>query len=391
MMPAMPPSWFLRYLLLPATVLTVPVFIVIISALAALVLPGTHPPERSQLLEIAMHGGLLALPALALMTSWLLNYCFVLLEATANGAREPPVLAIEMLNPVHEWRPAFQLALVLMLATLLSTVAMFVDGRLASALAVLSFVALPASTAALALSSTIWQSVHPGALWHIARTLGPTYLAIVAIILVYGLVTWWLVAHFVFWWPLCAWIMFAWLSVFTLIGGSLYEHRIELGHQPTDSPERRETRQQAEVSRERGRLMDRIHAQARSGNLAGAWGTIQGELSEQHHAFATYDWLLDALSERKDVRLTCRLAQEYLTHALGRDNTRAILIAQRGLAIDSNFRPRSGAQCLRVAELLRLSGDRRSAQSLLRDFGTCFPGDPAVADAERLLATITRH
>jgi hypothetical protein len=390
-MSAMSPMSFLRHLLLPATGFTVLVFIAIISALASFCLPGNHPPERSQLLVIAMHGGLLALPALALMTSWLLNYCFALLEATANGAREPPVLAIEMLNPVHEWRPAFQLVLVLMLAVLLSIVAVLVDARLAGALAVLCFMALPASTAALALSFSIWQSLHPGVLWHIARTLGASYLAILAIILLYGVITWWLVAHFVSWWPLCAWITFAWLSVFTLIGGSLYEHRIELGHEPADSPERRAARQQAELSREHGRLMDRIHAQARSGNIAGAWDTIQTELREQNHAFATYDWLLGALSGREDVRLASRLAHDYLAKALGRDNTRAMQIAQRGLAIDPAFRPPSGAQCLRVVELLRLGGDRRSAQSLLRDFARHYPGDPAIADAESLLATLERH
>jgi hypothetical protein len=390
-MSAVTTSSFLRYLLLPATVFTPLVLIALISAVATFCLPGNHWPGRSLLFVIAMHGGLLALPALALMTSWLLNYCFVLLEATANGAREPPVLAIEMLNPIHEWRPAFQLALVLMLAVLLSAFAVFVDGRLASALAVLCFTALPASTAALALSSSIWQSLHPGVLWHIARTLGASYLAIVAVILVYVVITWWLVSHFVFWWPLCAWIVFAWLSVFTLIGGSLYEHRIELGHEPSDSPERREARLQAELSREHRDLVAHIHAQARSGNIAGAWDTIQGELSVQNHAFATYDWLFDALSEREDLRLARRLAQEYLARALERDNARAILIARRGLAIDPTFRPRLGAQCLRVAELLRLGGDRRNAQCLLRDFATHYPGDPAIADALSLLATLTRQ
>src|SRR5579863_5702037 len=158
---------FLRYLLLPATTFTVLLFIVVVSALAAFCLPGSQPPPGSLLFVVAMQGGLLALPALVLMTLWLLNYGFVLLEAIANGAGEPPVLAIEMLNPVHEWRPAFQLAVVLMLAVLLSALAVFVDGRLAGALAILCLTALPASTAALAVSSSIWQSLDPAVLWQI--------------------------------------------------------------------------------------------------------------------------------------------------------------------------------------------------------------------------------
>jgi hypothetical protein len=384
-------SSFLRYLLFPVTNFTVLVFIAVISTLAMICLPGFRPPEDSLVMTVAMHGGLLTLPALALMTSWLLNYAFVLLEAVANGAREAPVLSIEMANPVHEWRPAFELGLVLALATLLSTLAVLADARLAIVLALLCFVALPASTAALAVSSSVGQALHPGVLWHIARSLNYSYLAIVAVILAYGVVTWWMLSQLVPWWPLCAWVMFAWLSVFTLIGGSLYEYRIELGHEPIHTPERREARQQAEIDRERSRILDRIHAQARSGNLAGAWDTIQMELTEHKHEFASYDWLLEALSDREDARLARRLAQEYVARALGRDNARATQIAQRALAIDASFRPRSAAQCLRVADLLRLAGDRQSAQNLLQDFATHFPADPAIADAETLLATLARR
>ena len=64
---------FLRNLLLPATAFTVLVFIAGVSALAAFCLPGSHPPQRSLLFVVAMQGGLLALPALVLMTLWLLN------------------------------------------------------------------------------------------------------------------------------------------------------------------------------------------------------------------------------------------------------------------------------------------------------------------------------
>src|SRR5580658_3298476 len=102
----MSPSSFLRYLLLPATNFTVLVFIAVVSLAFAL----------------ALHAGFLGWPLSALLSSWVFNYGFVLLEAIANGAREPPVLAIEMLNPLHEWRPVFQLALVLIVATLLSVV-----------------------------------------------------------------------------------------------------------------------------------------------------------------------------------------------------------------------------------------------------------------------------
>jgi hypothetical protein len=372
----MPISTYLRYLLLPATNLTVVVFIVVISLAFA----------------IAVYGGLFALPLDLWLALSLFNYGFVLLEAIANGAREAPVLAIEMLNPVHEWRPVFQLALVLIVATLLSVVAVFVDAPLAAALAFLGFLALPASTAALAVGSSVWQSMHPGAVWHIARTLGVHYAAVVAVVVAYGFGLWWLArADVLPMWPLCALVTFAWLSVFTLIGGNLYEHRELLGHDAIDSPERRAARVQYEVDRERNRFVDRFHAQARGGNLPGAWQTIERELAACNHSFEFYDWLLTRLTEREDQRLAYRLAQDYISRALGRDNARAAAVAQRALQRDPDFRPRSGAQCLRVADLLRLAGDRPGAQRLLGEFASHFPNDPAIADAENLLATLTRR
>jgi hypothetical protein len=385
---AMSLSSFLRYLLLPATSFTVLVVIAVLSL-------G---------FELALHSGFLGLPMAALLSLWLFNYGFVLLEGIANGRREAPVLAIEMLNPVNEWRPMVLMAIVFVVITLLGLVLLYVDARLALALAIVCFVALPASTAALAVGSHTWQAINPVVLWHIVQSLKFSYAAIIAVVLLYGVIDWQLLsADFTSWslldsggvssgsWAAVLWGLFAWLSLFALLGGGMYEHRVELGHDATDSPERRDELRQAEINRERTKFLDRVHAQARGGNLPGAWATLEGELATHRHSFETYDWLLDALSEREDPRLARRLAQDYVARALGRDNARATQIAQRGLKIDPGFRPRSGAQCLRVADLLRLAGDRPGAQSLLRDFATHFPGDPAIPDAQSLLSRLSRQ
>jgi hypothetical protein len=386
-------SSILRYLLLPATHFTVLVFTAVISLA----------------LTLTLHAGILGLGLSALLALWLFNYGFVLLESIANGAREPPVLAIETLNLANEWRPLVLLGVILLAMTALGgLVALASKALVGIALGIPFLVALPAFIGALAVGSSVRQALNPSALWHLARTLGLSYLVIIAVVLLYGFVGWQLLRSDISGWAILgwtdngptggadqtlrlAWVVFASLSLFTLIGGSLYEHRLELGHEAIDSPERRQARLQAEIDRDRARFMDRVQAQARGSNLAGAWATLERELSEQRHSFETYDWLLEALSARDDARLARRLAQEYLARALGRDNARATLIAQRGLQIDADFRPRSGAQCLRVAELLRLAGDRRSAQSLLHDFATHFPGDPSIADAQTLLASLTRQ
>src|SRR5687768_10054375 len=59
----------------------------------------------SILLLIASSGGLLGLPLALLTISWFFKYGFVLLDHVADGVMEPPVLAIEMINPVNESRP----------------------------------------------------------------------------------------------------------------------------------------------------------------------------------------------------------------------------------------------------------------------------------------------
>jgi len=363
---------FLHFLLLPATSLTAVVLVVVVSL-------G---------LTLAQYAGLFGLPIDLMLLSWLFNYSYIALEAIANGAHEPPVLAIEMLNPVNEARPVFQLLLVIAVSLLLGMLA-FVDLALAGALGILALIALPASVGTLAVASSVWQAVHPEVLWHIARTLGRTYVAIVATALGYVALIYWSVRFEVLpLWPLMALAIFAWLSVFALIGGSMYEHREMLGHDAMDSPEVRAARRQYELDRARARFLDHVHAQARGGNLVGAWDSIERELAAQNHDFEYYDWLFDRLSEREDARLARRLAQDYLANALSRDNARATLIAQRALRADPSFRPRSGAQCLRLAELLRLSGDRQSAAKLLSDFATQFPGDPAIADAHSMLSAL---
>jgi hypothetical protein len=296
-----------------------------------------------------------------------------------------------MLNPFNESRPLFQLCLLLLIGSMLSLLAVLVGVRLAVALAIVAFIAMPASTGALAVGTSGWQCVHPGVLWHIARTMGMGYLAIVAVVFGYGLI--WLALErsgILLGLPLAILTVFAWLSIFALIGGSLFEHRELLGHDAIDSPERRAARVQYETDRERARFLDRVHFEARSGNLTDAWKSIELELAQHKHAFEFYDWLLVRLSERTDQRLANRLAQDYIGRTLGRDNARATQIAQRSLRADASFRPRSGAQCLRVAELLRLSGDRQGAQSLLRDYAQHFPEDPGAAQAQSMLDALNR-
>jgi hypothetical protein len=340
---------------------------------------------------LALHGGLMGIVLALLLLIWLFNYAYVLLEQIANGAREPPVLAVEMLNPVNEHRPLLQLAIVLLVYGTLRLLAHHLSDALAVALNVLAFIALPASIGALGIGTSFLQAINPMALWHIVQSLRMTYVAIVGVVLTYGLGLSLLAADSLLpSWMLIVLAQFAWLSVFSLIGGSLYEQRHVLGHEAIDTPERRAARVRWLLDRERARFMDTVYGEARGGNLAGAWQTIERELALQDYAFEFYDWLLERLGGLDNRRLASRLAQDYITRAMARDNARVTRLVQRCLAADPQFRQRSGAETLRVAELSRLAGDRSSAQTLLRDFEQHFPGDPGIAQVAAMADQLKR-
>jgi hypothetical protein len=365
---------FVRYLLLPAR----PTVLILIAALSLGFL-------------LAAHGGLLGILLALMLLTWLFNYAYVLLEQIANGAREPPVLAIEMLNPVNEQRPLLQLVIVIVVYGALRVLAYYVSPVLAFTLELLAFIALPASIGALGVGNSFLQAINPMALWQIVQSLRMAYVGVVVVVLVYGLGLSLLASRSLLpLWLLIPAAQFAWLSVFSLIGGSLYEQREALGHEAIDSPERRAARAQLQLDRERARFMDTIYGEARGGNLAGAWHTIEHELAVQNYAFEFYDWMFERLSKLDNRRLASRLAQDYISRALARDNARVTRLVQRCLAADRSFRPRSGAETLRVAELARLAGDRSTAHALLLDFEQHFPGDMALAQAATMAEQLRR-
>jgi len=356
----MSPASFLRYLLLPAQPAGLMLIAVMTLALA--------------LCSIA---GLFGLPILVILLSWLFKYAYVLLEQVSHGAREPPVLSIEMVNPASELRPWIQLAIVAVVYLALRALSGYLGTTLTLILEGVAFAALPASIAVLGVASVFWQAINPLALWHVVRTLGLSYLGIVAVVLIYGYGIAALAAYAVLpGWLINAVYVFALLSLFSLLGGSLFEAREALGHEAMHAPERAADKTQRQVDRERTEFIDAAYAQARSGNLAGAWQTIDKRLTAHHRDPETYHWLLERLERLDDSRLANRLAQDQIRHALGRDNGRVVEIVQRRLALDALFRPRSAAETVRVAQLMRLSGDRGSAQRLLGDFASQFADAP---------------
>ena len=59
----------------------------------------------SLLLILAAKAGFFGIPLGLIILSWFTKYSFVLMDHLADGVTEPPVLSIEMVNPLSEQRP----------------------------------------------------------------------------------------------------------------------------------------------------------------------------------------------------------------------------------------------------------------------------------------------
>lgn len=343
----MSPRAFLRYVALPAR----PTGIVLIGALTI----G---------FALAVRAGWIGIPLGLMLLSWLFTYSYVLLEHVAHGAREPPVLAVEMVNLFASSRPMAQLGIALLACSILRVLAQPLGPTLLHLLELVLLLALPASIAALGIAEHWWQALSPRVLWSLVRGLGLSYLGLLGLALLYAALLVGLHAYGFPDWLLPTVAIFAWLSLYASIGGALFEARAALGFEAMHAPERAEQRRTAEREQTRARFMDGIYGQARGGNHAGAWQALQRELAAQRHAFDTYEWMLARLAAPELALLAQRLAQDYVSRALGRDNGRVLRIVRERLALDPAFRPRSPTETARVVDLARLAGDRALAARL---------------------------
>jgi hypothetical protein len=342
----------LRYLLLPAR----PAGLMLIGALTLGFV-------------FSLSAGSLGLPMLLVLASWLFMYGYVLLEHVAHGAHEPPVLSVEMVNPVSEYRPLVQLLIVGAVWLAIRALSPHIGALATAVLEGLALAALPACIAVLAIADPFWQAINPLALWHVVRALKSSYVLIVGLALLAGLGLNGLAATGALAsWELDALRIYAWLALFALIGGAMFEHRSELGLEAMHAPERIAQRLQSQLDAERDRFVDGIFAQARGGNLRGAWQSIEQRLEAEQQQKDVYEWLNARLARHEDQRLASRLVQVFIHRLLGHDNGRVVELVRERLGLDAEFHPRTQAETLRVADLLRLSGQRAGAEALLASF-----------------------
>jgi hypothetical protein len=375
----------LRYLLVPLQA-------------AALVLIVTF----SLLLLLAAHGGLLGLPLALLVISWFFKYGFALLDQVADGVNEPPVLAYEMLNPVNESRPLGLLLVVIAGYAASEMLQPLIGSEAVTALRLMGLLLIPAMIMTQAASGFV-QSLNPRVLMEIVRRVPDSYALIWAVLagawgLARMLVTWLPSAELPFSIPIplpeavrIAVLMYAWLASFAMLGGVLHVRRLELGFEPAHSPEREAEKADRERQREIGHLIDRVFAEWRGGAYGNAWRTIERHLSASARPSDDLRDLFQRVAQWPDESLAGRLAQELIAHLLASRRTGdALNIARMQLQRDAGFKPLDSGDTIRLIELARAAGDRRTARALLSGFAERYEDDMARRIAGRLERQLER-
>lgn len=334
----------------------------------------------SFLLLIAAKGGLLGLPLALLLLSWFFKYGFALLDKVADGVNEPPVLSYEMVNPANESRPLGLLVIVGAFYLLTGMLESNLGSDTVTVLRAIGLLLVPAIIMVQAMDGFL-ESLDPSRLLQIIVRVPGSYVFVLALLA--G--SWWLATSLVTWLPEAelplsvsiplshvvrlAILMYAWLASFAMIGGVLYVRRAELDFEPSHSPERAAEKAERERQRDIDQLIDRVFAEWRGGAYGNAWRTIEKHLSSSPRPGEELQLLFQRASLWPDRRLAYRLAQELIPQLLAARRTGdALNVVRAQLQSDAKFKPLKAEDTIKLIELARDAGDRRTARMLLAEF-----------------------
>ena len=343
------------------------------------------------LLAIASGNGLVGIPLDLIVISWYFKYAYILFDHTVRGFDEPPTLAIEMVNPVNEQRPLGQVVILGLIYFAVKQAQQYLGVPAAFALAGVCLFFLPASVAVLGLENNILKAAYPVEWFRLVHGLRWLYGAVILVIFGYALglgVLWKLNV------PIPVEIaagMFALLSVFSFLGGALYERRDELGIETWVSPERTEALKDKEILREHDKLVLDAYGLMRANSHVKSWQVLAEWLKSRGNTPEDYRWLCERTVTWDDPRYITRLTEELVARLLmlKRSGEALDAVAKR-LILDPSFRPKSAADTLSIAQLAYQGGGApRVARALLSDFAARFAGDPRVAVAEALAHHLT--
>jgi hypothetical protein len=309
-------------------------------------------------LRLAVAAGLAGIFLGFLLFSWFFKYCFVLFDSVVAGEDEPPVLSIEMVNPVSEQRPLVLAALVVAEGLLLWQV------RPAAVIAVAAV--LPAHLAVLGYTRNVFKAVWPPSLFALIGHLGRDYLLIIAVMLLAGFIAYWTATQGLALLIVLVVVQLALLLMFALVAGAMFEHRHELGIDSKTRQERLAERDLREHTAARAHMLEVAYTKFRVHRSAEGWEEIAGWL-RTHSDLSEHRAVLSAACAWDDVRPADKLANELVATLLARRETgEALLIVEQRLASNPKYQVMPQALAIRIAELAGAAGKKALQRQLAR-------------------------
>lgn len=314
------------------------------------------------LLTFALRSILLGLLLTIVLVSWFFKYCFALLDAAIAGEDEPPVLSVEMVNPVSEQRPLAQLILVGLSAFAVAWLGRYFGHVVGAVAGAALLFLLPASIAVMGITKNPLRAAWPPTLAAFVRGLGLDYVWLVLATFGCAAVVYALASSGLSRGPLVGLTMLFFMTVACLIGGAIFTNRDQLGIATRTRQERRAERDRQEHEAQRRALLDEAFAQLRLRRSLDAWQAIEKWLAK-HQGKSTEDEeylaVLHAASQWPDPAVADKLANEYIALLLSKRRTgEALHIAEKRMATNAQFRVAPPTQAQRLAELAGLAGKR---------------------------------
>jgi hypothetical protein len=344
----------------------------------------------SAALTLAYKAGPFGWPLILILLSWFFRYSFAFLDGMIGGAREAPVLSVEMLlSSLGEWRSLLPLGIAIAIFFGSGATSFWV-GTLLTVIACLAVILLvPAVIAIQAWTGKTRQSLSPIRWFLMARLLGQDYLWIA------GLATLLATASALALHPSTpltlriAVFCFSWLVLIAVTGGIVHCRRDALESATEFFDKSQPVICLAEIARRREESFDAIYAAWRGGAQENAWQTLGRHVAASEDPLAELRIIYRRVSGWERPQFAHRVAQELLTRLLDqRRESEALALARERLAVDEKFRPRTSVEVMRLARFARAISDRSTARTLLSDFAVAYPGDSLSEEAAELLQAL---
>ena len=311
--------------------------------------------------------GMFSVPAVIgtfFLMSWLNKYAFSQLEQAAQGVTDAPVASVEMLGPfggLRPWVHPLLAAAVVLLMYFSPTAARVAEG-------VGALLLFPASIGALAMSQHFADAINPMSLWRVIAGMGWAYLLLVTAVLVViacgiamdALPLWSAVRYAV--------LELLLLCLYTLIGGTLFVRRAELGFEPLSSPEHKAALADREQAQRRQQMIDEVYGTIRVREVAPAARVLKQWLAAApaEHLQADVPAILGQALRFPEQRGLATVARTLISHLVEiRRHSLALTVLETVVAAAPDFLPETEAEVVALAQHAALAGRRRLARSTL--------------------------